>query len=100
MMEDRYDISSNKESGEGRYDIQLMPRQKNMPGILIELKAAKNLSGEKLRQLSKEALEQIHTRKYDADMMRRGMKLVLKYGVAFSGKKVEISTDPQPGTQS
>lgn len=99
MMEDRYDISSNKESGEGRYDIQLMPRQKNMPGILIELKAAKNLSGEKLRQLSKEALEQIHTRKYDADMMR-SMKLVLKYGVAFSGKKVEISTDPQPGTQS
>ena len=42
MMDNRYYISSNGESGEGRYDIQLSPKMENMPGILIELKAARN----------------------------------------------------------
>ena len=40
MMDHRYDITSNRESGEGRYDIQLMPKMKQDPGILIEFKAA------------------------------------------------------------
>lgn len=91
IMDNRYFITSNGESGEGRYDIQMLPKVENMPGILIELKAAKKLSEEKLKQLSEEALAQIERRRYDADMAAKGVKMILKYGVAFSGKRVEIS---------
>ena len=47
-------VTSNRESGDGRYDIQLKPTQKGLPGILIELKAEKNCSDEKLKKLSDE----------------------------------------------
>lgn len=94
MMDNRYYISSNGESGEGRYDIQLLPKSEHMPGILIELKAARNFSGEKLRQLSEMALAQIEERKYDTNMISKGIKTIFKYGVAFSGKQVEVATAP------
>lgn len=95
IMDNRYYISSNRESGEGRYDIQLLPKQKNMPGILIELKAAKNVSEEILKQLSQTALKQINENKYDTDLTEKGVKTILKYGVAFSGKQVKISADSE-----
>lgn len=84
-------ISSNKESGDGRYDIQLKPVKKNLPGILIELKAEKNCSGEQLKKLSETALQQIIDKKYDTEMTNEGIKTIYKYGVAFSGKNVEIT---------
>ncbi|MCI8550903.1 MAG: AAA family ATPase [Lachnospiraceae bacterium] len=93
LMDDRYHISSNGESEDGRYDIQLLPKTGNLPGILIELKAAKNVSGEKLRQLSEAALAQIGDRRYDTGMAAKGIKTIFKYGVAFSGKQVEIATE-------
>jgi len=95
MMDNRYYISSNGESGEGRYDIQLLPKSENMPGILIELKAARNFSEDKLKRLSETALAQIQDRKYDTDMISKGVKTVFKYGVAFSGKQVEIAAASQ-----
>ena len=42
MLDNRYEVTSNREAGEGRYDICLIPRQKRLPGILIELKACKD----------------------------------------------------------
>ena len=84
-------ISSNKESGDGRYDIQLKPVNKNLPGILIELKAEKKCSGEQLKKLSEIALKQIIDKKYDTEMKSEGIKTIYKYGVAFSGKNVEIT---------
>ncbi len=91
MMDNRYYVSSNRESGEGRYDIQLIPKAKDMPGILIELKAAKGYSAERLEALAQEALEQIEALSYDTDMTTRGVKTIYRYGVAFSGKTVEIA---------
>lgn len=84
-------VSSNKESGDGRYDIQLKPVKKNLPGILIELKAVQNCSGEQLKTLSQKALRQITDKKYDTEMAAAGIKTIYKYGVAFSGKNVEIT---------
>lgn len=83
-------ITSNRESGDGRYDIQLKPIKKNLPGILIELKAEKNCTEEQLKKLSKTALKQMIDKKYDAEMVAAGIENIYKYGVAFSGKKVEI----------
>ena len=84
-------ISSNRESGDGRYDIQLKPTRKNLPGILIELKAEKNCTEEQLKMLSKKVLQQIIDKKYDVELTAAGVETIYKYGVAFSGKKVEIT---------
>lgn len=84
-------VSSNKESGDGRYDIQLKPTRKNLPGILIELKAEKNCTEEQLKTLSQTALQQIIDKKYDTELTAAGVETIYKYGVAFSGKKVEIT---------
>lgn len=91
VMDNRYYITSNGESGDGRYDIQLLPQINNMPGILIELKAAKNCSAERLKNLSETALMQIDDRRYDTEMIAKGIKTIFKYGVAFCGKQVEIA---------
>ncbi len=84
-------VSSNKESGDGRYDIQLRPLQKNLPGILIELKAEKNCTEGSLKKLAETALKQINDKKYDTELTAAGVKTIYKYGVAFSGKKVEVA---------
>ena len=82
MLDNRYIVRSNRESGEGRYDIQLMPKDKKRPGFLMELKAGKNCSEKELKALSKEALQQIYDRKYDTEMMANGIVQIFKYGVA------------------
>ncbi len=86
-------VSSNRESGDGRYDIQLKPERKDLPGILIELKASKGCSQEQLKKLSEKALQQIVDKRYDTELTAAGVKTIYKYGVAFSGKKVEISVE-------
>lgn len=90
LFDDKYYVSSNRESGEGRFDIQLEPKDINRPGILFELKHERNCTPTGLKQLAQRALDQINDRGYDTDMRRRGIENIVKYGVAFSGKNVEI----------
>jgi hypothetical protein len=90
IMDDRYLVTSNRESGEGRYDLQLEPRDRALPGILIELKAGKNCGETELKALAEDALRQIDEKKYDTFLRARGVTNVLKYGVAFCGKSVYI----------
>ena len=84
-------ITSNRESGEGRYDIQLKPKKKELPGVLIELKAEKDCTEDQLKKLSEKALQQIIDKQYDTDMVSEGVETIFKYGVAFSGKKVSVT---------
>ncbi len=84
-------VTSNRESGEGRYDIQLKPVKKGLPGIIIELKAEKNGTEESLKQLSETALKQIQEKQYDTELRAAGVEVIYKYGVAFCGKRVEIA---------
>ena len=93
ITNNRYYITSNRESGEGRYDIQLLPRDISRPGILIELKAVKDCSAEELKTLSTTALQQINDKNYSAEMMSKGIKNIFKFGVAFSGKRVEVTAE-------
>lgn len=86
-------LTSNRESGDGRYDIQLKPTTKRLPGILIELKAEKDLDDEKLKRLSETALPQINDKKYDAELTASGVNTIYKYGVAFSGKKGDVAVE-------
>ena len=92
-LDNRFYITSNRESGEGRYDICLCPKDGKLPGILIELKAAKDCPEDELRQLSEKALAQIDSRKYETELTVKGVRNILKYGVAFSGKRVQITAE-------
>lgn len=91
MTDDRYKVSSNGETGDGRYDICLTPKRPNLPGIIIELKAEKKCAGEDLKKLANSALLQIGEKHYDAQLRQAQVADVVKYGVAFSGKNVEIA---------
>ena len=84
-------VTSNRESGEGRYDIQLKPVKKGLPGIIIELKAEKNGTEESLKRLSETALKQIQDKQYDTELRTAGVEVIYKYGVAFCGKRVEVA---------
>lgn len=88
-----YKSTSNKESGKGRYDIQLRPLVKNLPGIIIELKSAKKCSEEELKELATTALKQINEKKYDTELKSAGINNIVKYGVAFSGKNVAVVSE-------
>lgn len=93
MMDNQYYVTSNRESGEGRFDIQLIPRQTKLPGILMELKAERNSTESELEQLAMEALRQIEIKKYDVEMKDKDVGTIYKYGVAFCGKKVKVMTE-------
>ena len=84
---------SNRESGEGRYDIELRPKNQSMPGIIIEIKAVAKGSEEKLQEIARMALEQIESKKYDTEMCMQGITKIYKYGIAFCGKKVELAVN-------
>ena len=92
MMDNQYKIKSNRESGDGRYDISLFPRERKYPGIIMELKFEKGLNDKALDSLSAEALQQIDDKGYDSEMKEEGVTSILKLGIAFSGKKVKIQT--------
>lgn len=92
LMDNQYRIQSNRESGDGRYDIGLIPRTNCYPGILIELKWKRRLEAEALDALAEEALDQIDQKRYDSEMKAVGIKDIMKFGIAFSGKRVRIKT--------
>lgn len=93
MMDNQYKIKSNRESGDGRYDICMFPRDERYPGIIMELKWRKNLGKDALDKLADEALAQISDRRYDVQMTRDGIKNILKIGIAFSGKSLCVESE-------
>jgi len=92
LLDNQYKIKSNRESGDGRYDIGLIPRGNKYPGIIMELKWKKDLKEEDLSRLAEEALVQIDEMRYDAELKEEGVFDVLKLGIAFSGKNVCVKT--------
>ena len=92
MLDTQYKIRSNRESGDGRYDISLIPKEEKYPGVIMELKSKVGLENAGLDLLAEQALQQIESKRYDTEMMNDGIEHVLKLGIAFSGKKVKIKT--------
>ena len=86
-MDNSYRITSNRESGTGRFDIQMLPLNNQLPGILVELKAEKDFSNEQLELLAQTALQQINELSYTTDLRTAKVKSILKFGLAFSGKQ-------------
>ena len=89
-LSSKYYIRSNRESGEGRFDLQLEPKDKVLPGILMEFKAIPISDKDKLSELAEEALVQTEDKNYRRDLEDRGISDIVRYGIAFSGKNVEV----------
>ncbi|RZI45430.1 AAA family ATPase, partial [Rickettsiales endosymbiont of Peranema trichophorum] len=83
-----YDIQSNKETGLGRCDVALIPKDITRAGILLEFKISDNL--ETLHEKAEEALKQIKERQYIEMCKQKGVKEVLAIGLAFCGKHMEL----------
>jgi len=84
----KYEIISNNESGYGRYDLAMIPIKSNEKAYLMEFKISKTEKGMTLK--AEEALKQIDEKKYDTRLKARGIKNILKIGIAFYGKKVKV----------
>ena len=84
----KYEIISNNESGYGRYDLAMIPIKSNEKAYLMEFKISKTEKG--MTSKAEEALKQIDEKKYDTRLKARGIKNILKIGIAFYGKKVKV----------
>ena len=91
-LKDRYIITSNRESGFGRYDIMLEPKNKKERAIIMEFKVFNNKKEASLEETVQSALKQIEEKDYAASLIIKGfpMENIYKYGFAFEGKKVLI----------
>ena len=89
-LEGKYYINSNRESGLGRYDIEIEPLNKNMRGFILEFKVTD--SEENLEKKADEALEQIKDKKYYVSLQDKGIKEIIFVGMAFHKKFVKIKS--------
>ncbi len=83
-------IQSNREAGIGRCDILMRPKIKDYFGVVIELKTHKPKRDKDLMDTAQKALEQIETKQYAKELQQEGFQKVLKIGIAFMGKELEI----------
>ncbi len=91
-LADRYTITSNRESGYGRYDIMLKPIEDGLPAVILEFKVRQPEDEENLEETVRSALKQIEDKNYSASLIAEGFleENIRKYGFAFEGKKVRI----------
>ena len=89
FLDKDYYINSNKESGLGRYDVIIEPKNKNNRGFILEFKVVKD--EENLDKVSKNAIKQLIDEKYDTQLKERGIKDITLVGVAFLKKLLKVS---------
>ena len=91
-LRNRYEVRSNRESGFGRYDVMLIPKNLQDNGIILEFKVHREKKEKDLEETVQAALEQIEEKKYEQELIAQGIpkEKIKKYGFAFRGKEVLI----------
>lgn len=83
-----YEKFSNRESGEGRYDIVLKPYDERQPAIILELKRVQRFT--EMESMCRKALQQIEDQHYDAGLADEGYMVIKKYGICFCKKSCMV----------
>lgn len=89
-LKNRYEVKSNRESGYGRYDVMLIPKNPEDLGVILEFKKVGRFEKIDLKEAAISALKQIEDKKYAQELMDRGVSRTLSLGLAFKGKEVLI----------
>lgn len=89
ILSNQYQIKSNRESGLGRFDIQLIPLAKGIPGFIFEFKYTKD-THINLDSLADLAIKQIEEKKYDTELLDAKVQSIVKIGIAFCGKNAVV----------
>lgn len=87
-LSDTHIIQSNKESGYGRYDVMIIPKDINKLGLILEFKVAR--PNKTLTETAAEALAQLRERRYATILRQKGIANILQIGVTFCGKEVGL----------
>ncbi|WP_294152641.1 AAA family ATPase [uncultured Clostridium sp.] len=90
-LADKYEVKSNKESGYGRYDVMIIPKDTSKLGIIIEFKKIDDFMDKTIETATKEALEQIEEKNYQAELIERNINNILKLAIVFKGKEVKVT---------
>jgi hypothetical protein len=85
-----HEIKSNRESGYGRYDIMIIPHDLSLTGYVVEFKTVDTEDNETLDTAVEAALAQIEEKKYETELIERGIENIKKLAVVFSGKDVFV----------
>ena len=91
-LKDRYEVYSEKESGYGRFDVCVIPKDKSWQAIIMELKSIDTFNNETKDQTLEAALKQIEDRKYETTLRQQGCTNIMKVAVTFDGKRVWAKT--------
>ena len=89
-LKDKYFVKSNRESGYGRYDIMLEPKDKNGNSFIMEFKISENMEEKNLEKLIEEAKKQIEEKKYEQELKEKGFTNITKMIFAFKGKEFKL----------
>jgi hypothetical protein len=92
-LNDDYRVKSNRESGYGRYDIMIIPKDVKKNGIIIEFKKVNKRKKETLNAAAENALDQIKCKNYKQELIELGVKNIIELGIAFEGKEVLVATE-------
>ncbi len=90
-ISDEYNVLSNREFGEGRPDMVIMPKDKNKKAYILEFKNEYTTSQRAAEEAAREALKQIEEKKYDIGVMHSGVKEVVRIGLGFKGKEMKLA---------
>lgn len=90
-LSNEYEVNSNKESGYGRYDVIIIPKDISKIGIIIEFKKIDYFLDDTIEKATKEALKQIDEKRYETELVQKGIKNILKLAIVFKGKEIKVT---------
>lgn len=94
-LSETHEVQSNRESGYGRYDVILIPKDPEQLGIILEFKTVREAKTD-LKQAACQTVQQINEQQYEAILTQKGIPHILKVGMAFHGKQVEVFATALP----
>ena len=99
-LERSHDVRSNRESGQGRYDVMVRPKAAGQPGAVLELKVLDTRRGETPEQALDRAMAQVQDRRYAAELLAAGASPVWEWAAVFDGKRAWVRAAPGDAEQA